>query len=339
MMRRHACALLLGLCAACERPGPRMTRFEGATMGTTYDVQVVDAPAALDPSGLHAQVHGVLSTIEGRMSTYDPESEVSRFNASDSTDWFDVSEDTLWVIEEAHRISRLTGGTFDVTVGPLVELWGFGARPGNGPPAPELIATVLEDVGFDLLETRASPPAIRKRVAKLRIDLSAIAKGFAVDEVARVLEAQGLRRFLVEVGGELRARGSNLAGQPWLIAVEQPQHGQRAAACHLHLVDRAVASSGDYRKVLDVAGVRTTHVIDPRTGQPVSTGVSSATVLSPSAIEADAFATALMVLPPETGLRLAEQQGLAARLLVREGAAYVERMTPCFPELTPGGRP
>jgi len=335
LKRGFACSLLLAGCAACGRPASELTRLEGATMGTTYSVQIVDLPGASSRGDLHARVHGALRAIERRMSTYDQGSELSRFNASDSTEWFPVSPDTLEVVAEALRVSRLSGGAFDVTVGSLVALWGFGPGGTRRRPPPEAIAAALGEVGFERLETRASPPAIRKRVSGVSVDLSAIAKGFAVDEVARLLVAAGARDFLVEVGGELRASGRNPRGEPWRVAVERPPPAQRAAPCLLHLLDAAVASSGDYRNAFEEQGVRYTHVIDPRTGRPVSTGVASATVLAASAMEADAFATALMVLAPAEGLRLAERQGLAARILVRTDGGFVEHSTPRFPERAP----
>lgn len=331
MRPRPGSLLLLATLAGCGRPGERLTTLEGATMGTTYSVQVVDLPATLASAELHSRVDETLRAIEERMSTYDPDSELSRFNASDSTDWFPVSGETLAVIEEALRVSHLSAGAFDVTVGPLVELWGFGPGGERARPAPAAIEATLASVGFRRLETRPSPPSIRKRVPGLRVDLSAIAKGFAVDEIARLLLAAGVRAFLIEVGGELRAGGHGPSGAPWRIAVERPQPAARAPACVLQLEDGAVASSGDYRKAFEQDGVRYAHVLDPRSGRPVSTGVALATVLSASAAEADAFATALMVLPPDEGLRLAERQGLAARLLVRDDGGFSERHTPRFP--------
>lgn len=330
MMRRFLCSLPVVLLATCGHPTEHTTWIEGATMGTTYCVQVVTMPPALDARTLHARVDSVLREIEGKMSTYDKGSELSRFNASEETEWFDVSPDTLTVIEEALRISRLSGGGFDVTVGPLVELWGFG--PGGEPrrPPPGAIAATLGAVGFQRLETRGSPPSIRKKLPALRLDLSAIAKGFAVDEVARLLHAEGARDFLVEIGGELRASGRNRDGEPWRIAVERTQ-----TPGPLELVDCAVATSGDYLDYFLEDGRRYAHVIDPRTGQPVSTGVASATVVSTSAMEADAFATTLMVLPADEGLRLAEREGLTARILVRVAGGFVERTTPPLPERMP----
>jgi len=331
---RSALVPLLLAAASCGAAEERLTRLAGATMGTTWAVQVVDLPPALDRGRLEADVAAVLRGIEARMSTWDAASELSRFNAADSTDWFAVSADTRAVVAEALRVSRVTGGAFDVTVGPLVELWGFGPGGREGPrrrPEPEAVQAALERVGWRWLETRADPPALRKRRPGLRVDLSAIAKGFAVDAVADRLASAGPTDFLVEVGGELRARGRNLDGTPWRLAVERPRSAEPAPPCLLELADGAVATSGDYRNAFEQDGVRYAHVIDPRTGRPAESRVAAATVVAPTAMEADAFATALLVLPPDEGLRLAEREGLAARLLVRDDAGWVEHRTPRFP--------
>ena len=271
------------------------------------------------------------------MSTWDPGSELSRFNASASTGWFAVSADTLAVVEEGLRVARVTGGAFDVTVGPLVELWGFGPDGVRARPSDEALAAARVAVGSAGIEARTDPPAIRKRDPRARLDVSAIAKGFAVDAIAVLLAEEGARGFLVEVGGEVRAAGRKAEGEPWRVAVERPPPVAGAPPRVLELVDRAVATSGDYRAVFEEDGTRYPHVIDPRTGLPVTTGVASATVLAATAMEADAFATALMVLPPADGLRLAEREGLAARLLVRAGGGFVERTTADFPSA--GGAP
>lgn len=340
MRRPVASTLALVLAAAaCGRPAPDALRLEGATMGTTWGVDVPAPPAGLDAARLRTAVEDALAGIERAMSTYDPASEVSRFNASAGDAWFPVSAATHTVIAAAQDASARTGGAFDVTVGPLVEVWGFGPGADGGgrgrrPSAAELEAA-RAIVGAGRLELRAPPAAIRKRDPGVRLDLSGIAKGFAVDEVAAVLEEAGVRRYLVEIGGELRARGTNAAGRPWLVAVERPATALGAPPCFLELVDGAVATSGDYRRGFVDGGTRYSHVLDPRTGEPVRTGVVSATVVAPTAMEADALATALMVLPPREGLSLTEREGLAARLLVREGEALVERRSAGFPE----GRP
>ena len=349
--RPVARAALLAIAAltgsTCGPPAGRLTLVEGVSMGTTYSVQVVGGPRALDARALRRQLDALLLSIERRMSTYDPLSELSRFNADRTCDWWPVSADTVTVIDEARRVHGLTGGAFDVTVGPLVEAWGFGpgaTRARQGPervrPGPEELALALARVGLPRLASRASPPALRKRVSDLQVDLSAIAKGFAVDELARLLDARGARDYLVELGGELRARGRNPAGEPWSVAVEQPTPGGGALPCVLRLTDGAVATSGDYRQGFEQDGVRYAHVIDPRTGEPAATGIASVTVLARTAMEADAFATALMLLPVDEGLALATREGLAARLLVRSGDGFVEHGTPRFPaRVRPGGSP
>lgn len=302
-------------------------------MGTTYCVELVALPAGVDADDLRAEVDRIIQSVDERMSTYAPDSELSRFNAAASTDWFPVTADTQAVVAEALRVSRLSDGAFDVTVGPLVDLWGFGpAGSTHLLPAEADLALARANVGYALLETRASPPALRKRVPGLTVDLSGLAKGFAVDAVVRRLEDAGIHHYLVEIGGELRARGRNAAGEPWRVGIEKPSEDGRSIQRVVLLADRAIATSGDYRRFFEQRGRRFAHVIDPRTGRPVEHDVASATVLAKTAIEADAFATALMVMGPARGLDLAEELGLTVHLIVRAGEGFAELSTSGFQE-------
>ena len=331
MDRRFPIVAVLLLGAACSRAPVEPMRFAGTSMGTTYSVQLVEIPVGVDAGALRDEVEGLVRSVDERMSTYDPESELSRFNAAASTDWFPVTADTQAVVAEALRVSRLSRGAFDVTVGPLVDLWGFG--PAGSPRAvPEDVdvAAARECVGQALLETRGSPPALRKRAPCVTVDLSGLAKGFAVDLVARHLDDAGVRHYLVEIGGELRARGRNAGGEPWRVALERPEDSGRSVQCVVQLVDGAIATSGDYRNFFQQDGRRYAHVIDPRTGRPVEHGIASVTVLAATAIEADAFATALMVLEPEQGLGLAGELGLSVHSILRSGDGFVELSNPGF---------
>jgi thiamine biosynthesis lipoprotein len=242
-----------------------------------------------------------------------------------------VSSDLNVVLDRSLRISRETGGAFDVTVGPLVDLWGFGPGGERRRPATAAIDAALARVGSGALETRAAPPAIRRRAPGLRIDLSAVAKGYAVDRVAALVDGVGADGFLVDVGGELRAGGTNPDGGPWRVAVERPRAAELAPPCVLELEDAAVATSGDAHAFFEEDGTRYSHVVDPRTGRPVANDVAAVTVVAGSAMEADALATALMVLGPDEGARLAEREGLAARFLVRAGGGFAEHRTSRFP--------
>lgn len=311
-------ALLAVALAACGDTRLPELELGGASMGTTYGVRLVAPPAELDDSELYADIEALLAGIEGSMSTYDPDSELSIFNATRSTDWMNTSAELCAVVAGALAISRQTTGAFDVTVGPLVNLWGFGPDgPAGRPPDAASIAAARRSVGYDLLETDCSVPALRKKVPDLYVDLSAYAKGHAVDRVAELLSERGIENYMVEIGGELRLRGTNAAGEPWHIAVEKPVTDRRSVEAILALTDAALATSGDYRNYVEFEGTRYSHAVDPRTGYPVSHGAASVTIVAATAAFADAMATALLVLGPEEGIRLAEDRNIAAYILIR----------------------
>ncbi len=304
--------------------------FSGATMGTTWNVKVASANLSPDAQReIGATVQASLEAVNAAMSTWDPESEISRFNAARDTEARALSARTLEVLRAAERISRISGGAFDATVGPLVQAWGFGgADQPERPPSPERLEAIAARVGFEKLEVGRR--WARKQHPELEVDLSAIAKGHGVDAVAQALEGLGHRAYLVEVGGELRASGLKLDGQRWRVAIEQPADGLRAIHRVLDLDDMAMATSGDYRNYYeDAEGQRISHTIDPRTHAPIRHGLASVTVLHPSAMMADGWATALNVMGPAAGYTLAEQQGLAAYFIVRtDGGRFDGRATP-----------
>ncbi len=330
--RMAASLLAVALATPAVSAAERLTVFTGETMGTTFTVKVVDLPRAVDRAGVAQVIEARLADVDGAMSTYREDSELSRFNRSRSTDWVAVSAPTVSVIEAALAVSRLTAGAFDVTVGPLVNLWGFGATPpGRGLPTEAEVRTAMARVGYRYLHTRRAPPGVRKQRAELYVDLSAIAKGFAVDEVARALEDRGIGRYLVEVGGELRAGGLNHDDRPWAVAIEQPRAEIRSLQRLVRLEDKAIATSGDYRRFIEVGGKRYSHTIDPRSGHPVDHRLASVAVIHASALQADALATALMVLGEQDGFALARREGIAALFLLRELDRFVELATPGFP--------
>ncbi len=319
-----AALMLAGLLAGCG-PREQTLRLVGQTMGTSWSVQVSRPPAGLDQAALYARISAELAAVNDQMSTYQTDSELSRFNAADSTDWFRVSAELVRLVDSALAISMLTDGAFDVTVGPLVNLWGFGpAVTADQLPAQAEIDAARARVGWGLLATRTEPPALRKARADLYVDLSAIAKGYGVDRLAAVVAEAGITDYLVEIGGELYGRGLNAAGEPWQIAIERPDPGRRAVLQVVALQDRAMATSGDYRNFFELDGARYSHTIDPATGRPVDHQVASVTVLAERCAEADAWATALLVLGPERGRALADARGLAALFVERVAAAGPE---------------
>ena len=325
--------LSLLLIGACARQ-PAVLQLQGETMGTTYSLLVAAGTAELDQAAVDSLVAEVLAEADERLSTWNAASELSALNRHEAGTWIPVSPTLFEVLEAARDVSELTGGAFDVTVGPLVELWGFGTGAGSGdrPPEAAEIALALESTGYRKFELRSAPPALRKATSALQLDVGAIAPGYAVDRIAHGLDALGARDYLVEIGGEVRARGRNPAGRPWRVAVEAPVSGERRAYAIVELEDGSVSTSGDYRDFRHVGGRRISHTIDPRSGRPVEHGLASVTVVHESAMLADAYATALMVLGPQAGFDLAERLGLAALFIERRegGSGFDERQTAAF---------
>lgn len=300
--------------------------FAGPVMGTRYSVKGVD-PQNQELDALQNAIRSELERIDALMSTYRPDSELSLFNDSVSTEWFPVSADTVKVVDEALHVAGLTGGALDVTVGPLVDLWGFGAM-GHEPPAipqTEDIDAALNHVGYQHLQSRQQPPAIRKSLPQLRVDLSAVAKGYAVDRMAEILSGKGIDNYLVEIGGELRGSGSKPGNLPWRVAVEKPDSAGRAVQQIYDLVNQSVATSGDYRNFFENAGTRYSHLIDPRIGRPVPRTLASVSVFASTTMRADALATAMLVMGSEKALSFANAHKLPALLVYRDGDRILQQ--------------
>jgi thiamine biosynthesis lipoprotein len=331
--------LSLLLTAGCQRGKADETiRLSGRTMGTTWSVAMLPAAGGTDGAALRQQLQKRLDRINSLMSTYDPASEISRFNNQTTSDWFALSEETAQVIELSLGISRLTGGAFDISVGPLVDLWGFGATErGQQTPAAEQVREALARVGYQYIQLRRNPAAVRKQIAGLRIDLSAVAKGYAVDALADILKQRGIDNYLVEIGGELKISGRRGDGELWRIAIEKPLEETREVATIFPLTDTALATSGNYRNFYVENGQRYSHTIDPLSGKPIRHKLASVTVLDTTAARADALATALMVLGEEKGRRLCEENRIAAYFLIHEKKSVAVYASPAFRMLTEGG--
>ena len=316
--------------AACANE-PDTLELRGRAMGTAYSIKVVASADGSNPAPerLRERIAMRLDDLEDRFSNYRPDSEVSRFNAYQGQAWFDVSPVFLDVVGQAMTVSERTGGAFDVTVGPLVELWGFGAggEAGQIPPQ-EALDRLLAATGFGRVQLRETPPAVRRTQPGVQLDFSAIAKGYAVDAVCALLQETGVSSYVVEIGGEVRAQGRRADGRDWSVGIEQPD--ATGAAEIVPLQDAAIATSGDYRIYFEHEGRRYSHVLDPRTGWPVSHAGAAVSVLSSTAAEADALATALLVLGPEAGPELAEREGIAARLVVRTAAGLTVLRTTAY---------
>ena len=318
--------LSLLLLAGCEPAPPQVAELTGQTMGTSYSVKLSPPPDTALLARLQQDIDDRLGAINAQMSTYLPDSDLMRFNQSLSTDWQPQPRSVVELVAQANQISRLTTGRYDVSVGPLVNLWGFGnSGDRSTPPSKREIDAVMQRVGFERLHTRRTPPALRKDIAELQVDLSSIAKGWAVDEIADLLRARGLGDFLVEIGGELRAQGYKAPGRPWRIAVEQPSYDTRSVRRVVALQNTAMATSGDYRNFFADGDQLYSHTIDPASGQPVRHRLASVTVLADSCTEADAWATALLALGEQAGPELADAQGLVALFIIRSPDGLIEK--------------
>jgi len=324
-------AILLPGISSCDfRSPPEIHRFAGQTMGTTYHVSTVGLPAGMDYEQVEQVVDGSLQEINRLMSTYTEESEVSRFGRLAPEQWFELSVHTYSVIKASQRLSQYSGGAFDITVGPVVSLWGFGPQYTlDKVPSQLQIDQAKALTGFEYLQVDLEAYRIKK-ARPLRVDLSAIAKGYAVDEVVRALKRHGLDAGLVEVGGEVRGFGRKPNDKAWKIAIERPVEGLRAIDKTVLLLDKAVATSGDYRNYFEQDGVRYSHTIDPVSGYPIRHKLASVSVIHDSAMYADGWATSLMVLGAEKGFQLAEEHGIAAYFIVRKGDSFEERQTEMF---------
>ena len=321
---------LFGL-VACDGGAGTTTRLAGRTMGTGYHVTVAGTISDAARTTLRAEIEAALDTVEDGMSTWRASSEISRFNTGGPDDWTPISVNTATVIAEARRLAAWSGGAFDPTVGPLVDLWGFGAGSlDRRIPPRERIGDVLQGTGVEFVRTEAAATAIAKQRPGIALDLSGIAKGFGVDRVAEHLERRGIGDYLVEIGGELKARGLSPRGRPWRIGIERPVAGKRSVQRIVGLDRGGIATSGNYRNFFEHAGTRYSHILDPRTGAPIDHDLASVTVIAPTTMRADALSTALMVLGADAGMRLARRDDIAALFIVAGRARLVEVASPAF---------
>lgn len=285
-------------------------------MGTRYHLTLLADPedhSLPSKAAIKNRVNQLLASLNQQMSTYIPDSEISRFNRYQKTDWFPVSRDFAMVVSTAQVVSKESSGAFDITVAPLIERWGFGARTQFEIPDATEIKAILKDTGFSKLSVRKSPPALKKSNKNIRIDLSAIAKGFAVDKLMLALQDMGFSNGLVEIGGEVRNIGLNQNAKPWRIGVEIPNKapGQKITASETLLTSNvSMATSGDYRNYFVKDGKRYSHTINPVTGRPVKHDMHSITVVHDSTMLADAYATAFMVMGPEKTRQFVRQNGV-----------------------------
>ncbi|WP_346827115.1 FAD:protein FMN transferase [Serratia inhibens] len=311
--------------------GPEQVNLDGKTMGTSYSIRYVTGDDTPSAARIQAEIDKRLELVNDQMSTYRPGSELSRFNASREVGKpFPVSAATTEVVLEALRINRVTDGALDVTVGPLVNLWGFGpeGRPDKVPSAAELEQRRAW-TGIDKLSVQGN--ALVKHIPELYVDLSSIAKGYGVDVIAQYLQSQQVKNYMVDIGGEVRTRGHNGEQKPWRIAIERPTAGvEQKAQLVIQPGEMSIATSGDYRNYFEQDGVRYSHTIDPITGRPIHHHLVSVTVLSPTCMAADGLSTGLNVLGPDRGMALANLMGIPVFMIVKTANGFEERHSEAF---------
>jgi len=343
-MKLRLAALIFCFTAALA-PAADPVVLSGRALGTTWTVKFLQPSPPLNPATLQTRVTETLERLEQQFSTYRPNSELSRFNAARSTEWITVSPELARVAASSRALSALTGGAFDATVFPLVQLWGFGPQRRSGPPpAAAEIAAARARVDYRRLEIRLSPPALRKISPDLAADFSSMAKGFAADTVSALLTSLGSANHYVQLGGDIATAGSHI----WPVAIEAPLTADSvtnvppgssatppstptpAIAQMLSLTGDALSTSGDAHNSFTHAGRRYGHILDPRTGEPVTSPLASVSVVAPACAESSSRATALFVLGPEAGYALAARENWPALFLLRTGPTLTPRPTPEF---------
>lgn len=308
-----------------RQPSPALQRhsLSGETMGTRYTALFYAEPQ-VDELAIGSGLFEAVDKVDQQMSTWKPGSDLSQLNAAPEHEWRALPKELIVVLTTALRVGHQSKGAFDIAVGDLVNAWGFG--PAEHQPTAQQIGALKNQVrrpATDALEIDALRGQVRKRTATT-LDLSGIAKGFAVDELARCLDSWGITHYLVGIDGEMRARGLKPDGQPWVVAIEKPNRGVREVMGVMDLSDAAIATSGDYRHWVEVDGRQYSHTMHPTRGALLTNNLAAVTVVASSCMLADAWATALMVLGEDAGPELAQARGMDAVFVLREGQAFRE---------------
>ncbi|HEV8076753.1 MAG TPA: FAD:protein FMN transferase [Marinobacter sp.] len=325
-------ALAMAALAGCSfKPEQQVWEISGPIFGTRYHISVVMEDNQARLQQLASGIDQALEGVDAAMSTWREDSELSRFNARpDQSGWTDLSAPLHTVLREAEAVSVLTQGAFDITIGPVVNLWGFGpnARP-DTVPDDAMLAQVLSSTGHDKIELRNQPPGLRTSEQQY-LDLSAIAKGYGVDEVARYLAAEGVSGYLVEIGGEVSVAGRKPDGSAWRLAIETPGEEAEQVNRVIALDNGALATSGDYRNYYEFNGQRYSHTLNPQTGKPITHNLASVTVIAENCMRADALATGFNVMGFEDAMALAIRENIPAYFIVRGEAGFETHHTPAF---------
>jgi thiamine biosynthesis lipoprotein len=319
--------ILLFQLVACSSQNEALDKIHGYTMGTSYNVQWRSL-ASINPSATQKDIDQILLIVNQQMSTYQTDSELSIFNAANPPYEQKISPELFNVLEQSFNLYELTGGYFDISVGPIVNLWGFGPdRMPTQLPSQEATKKAQQQVG--LTDVSLGDLSVKK-VKQRYLDLSAIAKGYGVDLVADYLEEQGISHYLVEIGGEMRVKGRKSLEKPWRVAVEKPDENQRSVQKIIEMKTGAMATSGDYRNYFEMNGEQYSHTIDPFTAKPAKHTLASVTVIDESCARADALATAMLVMGAEKAKLFALEHDIKAFLIERSPNGFSEYSTPTF---------
>jgi len=297
--------------------------LQGKTMGTLYNIVIVPQKEQLiEEHTIKAKIDNLLKELNQIVSTYIPDSKINQFNQKTRTEWINVDHQLFSIVRSAQDVSNSSKGAFDISISPLIDLWGFGANKKNKIPTSAQIENALTNIGFQYLVINEKNKSLKKTNPNLRIDLSAIAKGYAVDKLSTYLNQSGFTNHLVEIGGELKASGLNPSNKKWRIAVEQPDLSVDITQNGLEITDLAVATSGDYRNYFVENGKRRSHIIDPKTGYPIEHNLASVTVIHQSAMLADAYSTALLVMGEKSGKAFAKNYNLRVLMIIRNKGTF-----------------
>ncbi|EDN7231151.1 FAD:protein FMN transferase ApbE [Salmonella enterica subsp. enterica] len=334
---RAVCLATAFLLMGCDEApqtttSPAAQVLEGKTMGTIWRVSVVgiDAKRAAE---LQTKIQTQLDADDRLLSTYKNDSALMRFNHSRSLAPWPVSEAMADIVTSALRLGAKTDGAMDITVGPLVNLWGFGPdRQPQHIPTPAQIDTAKAKTGLQHLQVidRAGHQFLQKDLPELYVDLSTVGEGYAADHLARLMEQEGIACYLVSVGGALSSRGMNAQGQPWRVAIQKPTDRENAVQAIVDINGHGISTSGSYRNYYELDGKRVSHVIDPQTGRPIEHNLVSVTVIAPTALEADGWDTGLMVLGTQKAQEVVRREGLAVFMIMKEGEGFKTWMSPQF---------
>ncbi|WP_424942093.1 FAD:protein FMN transferase [Aliiroseovarius crassostreae] len=329
--------MLMPLAFAACKPSTAFYKITGLTMGTTYNVVARDPENGVTEAEVQTAIDGALAQVNQQMSNWDPRSEISRFNTQNGTAPVQVSAELAEVMQAAEQVNLASDGRFDTTIGPLIELWGFGAPGAQATPAEAQIADAQRRSGHtNTLKVAGS--SLQKTRTDAQIYLAAIGKGYGADAVGKALETLGVSDYMVEIGGDLYAAGRNPSGQPWQIGIEKPAALSGGMQDVVGISGLGLASSGDYRNYYEKDGQRYSHIIDPKTGRPITHKTASATVLADNAMLADAWSTAMLILGRERGLEVAKAHDIAVLFIDRDKAAsdlqFTTTASPAYQALT-----